>query len=285
MNLTISAELLKIRKRWMPYVLFILTLIGVTLLVWAAYEPNGEDGLSDDEVRIFVFPYSISVLLFTGQFWGNLVVAILAASVVATEYNWGTVRLAVVRGQDRISYLVTKLLAISLVCAAGLLAAFAVGVLFSVWATAAAGLEVTLDVPGGPTVPEIFLMIVRAALCIIPYGMLAFALATVGRSTTLGIAGTFVFVFAEPLLQAIFDALGGELEGMRDLLPLRYVSALSAENLIGAGDYPSTAPRETPDSPDLPDPNLAALVLISYSAGLFLAALAVFTRRDLSAHQ
>jgi ABC-type transport system involved in multi-copper enzyme maturation permease subunit len=286
MRSALTAELLKVRKRWMPYVLLLIMLAGATVLIWligyVGYQEEPQSEFADDAFRTFAFPWSIPALLDSGQFWGAaILVGILTSSSVATEYNWGTVRQALTRGQPRWQFLATKLLGTSISCIGLLLVALAVGILFSILATAAEGAPITLDVRDGPTVPQIGLMILRSALGIIPYGLLAFALAVVGRSTALGIAGTIGYMLGEGIIIAILESIGGIAADFREIAIGHHVSSLIAANRIGTGDYNSIAARELPVAADLPDVWIATLVILLYCAAFTAVGFFIFQRRDL----
>ncbi len=285
----LQAELLKVRTRWMPYVLFLIMVAGAAINMWLAGYVSWHQEPPDSSAqafRTFAFPYSIATLLDTGQFWGSAIfVGILTSSCVSTEYNWGTVRQVLVRGQSRAGYLAIKIAALAILCAIFLLAALAVGLFFSVWATSLAGAPITLDVRDGPSLPEIVLMIGRAALGILPYGLLAFMLSTVGRSTALGIGGTFGYIFAEGIGVAILLGMGGRAADLSDIALGRHVASLVAANRIGSGDYNSIAFREFADPAKLPDPNVGALVILLYCLVFLAITFTVFLRRDIRVHQ
>jgi len=285
----LGAEILKTTKRWMPYVLFLFAVAGTAVIIllfgytaWFNERDEAEAGFGIESFFTFAWPWSLQALLDNGQFYGSaLFVAILTSSSVATEYNWGTARGALIRGQSRGKYLATKLAGTALICTMFLLAVFAVGVLFSVIATAIAHKSLTLDVPGGPSVPEIGLMILRAAWGIVPYGLLAFMLAVVGRSTALGVAGAIGYMFVEGIAIAILRELSGIWNDIPDILIGTQVSSLIAANRFGGVEYISFAPRERPEATDLPDPWMAALVIAAWCALLLAVAFLVFLRRDL----
>jgi ABC-type transport system involved in multi-copper enzyme maturation permease subunit len=286
----LQAELLKVRTRWMPYVLFLLMIGGAAVNIWLAgyvewnQDPQAE--FSASAFRTFAFPYSIATLLDSGQFWGSAIfVGILTSSSVSTEYNWGTVRQVLVRGQSRAEYLAVKIAGLAILCTIFLLAALAVGLFFSVWATSLADAPITLDVPGGPSPPEIGLMICRSALGILPYGLLAFMLSTVGRSTALGIGGTFGYIFAEGIGVAILRGIGGLSADLSDVALGRHVASLAAANRMGSVDYNSMAFREFADPASLPDPSVSALVILLYCLVFLAVTFTVFLRRDIRVHQ
>jgi len=285
----IGAEILKTRKRWMVYVLFIFILIALCFqmfpagyLSWTTAEEFDIEG-KRNALRTFALPWSIPTILDSGQFWGSIFVAILTSSVVATEHNWGTVRQALVRGQSRSSYLNVKLAGIIVTSAALLLAGLFVGILLSIITTAMAGETITLDVPGGPSLPEIGLMVLRAGLGVVPYGLMAFMLSVVARSTTLGLTAVLIFLFGEAIVISILQSLGGVAADLRDISIGDNAASLLAANRIGPGDYNSLAPREHPVASELPDVWVACFVLAIYCVVFIAIAYYVFQRRDLKA--
>lgn len=285
----LRAEILKTAKRWMPYVLFLVMVGGAAIQIWLAgysnYRNSEDAEFAGAAFRSFAFPWSLAALLDSGQFWGAAIfVGILTSSSVATEYNWGTVRQALVRGQSRSEYLAVKLAGTAMICTVGLLLALAVGIAFSLIATNAAGAPITFDVPGGPSVAETGLMILRAALGILPYGLLAFMLTIAGRSTALGVGGTLGYMFGETAVAAILKSVGGAGADFQEAALGHQVASLIAANRIGDGDYNSPAMRELPNPSELPDPNLAALVIVIYCAVFLVIAFAIFQRRDIRPH-
>lgn len=283
----LAAELLKVRKRWLVYLLLLVLIAGAAIQVWlGGYAPWKADSALDAAGRrmalhTFVLPWSLVSLLDTGQFWGSFIVGVLAASVVATEYGWGTVRQALVRGQTRSQYLTVKLLGITVLSAVVLLVALAVGVIFSLMATAIAGEPITLDVPGGPSAPDLALMVLRAGYAVVPYGMLAFCLAVIGRSTTLGVVGTLLYLIGESILLGVLHNVGGPAPTIQAFVLGHNASAVLSANAIGTENFNSLAFRNNPLPADVPDPAIGALVLAVYIAIFLGIAYYVFQRRDL----
>jgi ABC-2 type transport system permease protein len=281
----LAAEILKMRKRWFPYILlfllFVFAFVQVFLFGYVIYSNSSDSFEQQDAIRAFSIPWSLQGLLDSGQFWGSLITGIFASSTVATEFGWGTVRQALIRGQSRASYLALKIAAITVVAAAGLLLAFFFGLLVSLFSMSLTDRTITLDVPGGPSVPEIVLMVLRAGYCIIPYGMLAFCLSTVARSTTAGVITVVLFLFGEAIILGILNGLGGSWADMRDLSIGHNVRALLAENQIGGGNPLTLAPREGAIAGEVPDPNGAALILAFWILTFAAVSFAVFQRRDL----
>lgn len=281
----LAAELLKVRKRWLPYVLFLVMVIGVAAHIWLLGYATWADRNNEFDVffrtetlRTFVLPHALPALLQSGQFWGSILVGILTASVVGTEYSWGTARQAILRGQTRSEYLTIKLIGLMILASVGLLAALGIGILFSLMASSIAGEETGGSISFGTAI----LMVLRAGYSILPYGLLAFALTTVSRSTTLGVAGSVVFVFLEAIMIAVFSAIGTPWsETTRAFLPGHNVAAILSANRIDEGLFFSLAPIERLLPVSLPDPTVAALVLALYCFVFLAISYWVFQRRDL----
>ena len=271
----LAAELLKVRKRWMPYGLLLPLVAMLALQTFAAYFAGWRGDRDLDALRTAVLPWSLPSLLDLIHYFRAILLAILAASAVGTEHGWGTVRQALIRGQTRSQYLTTKLLGIAVVGAIGFLLAFGIGLGFSAIVTA---LEAP-DLPGGPSTTDVLLMILRAGYGIVPYALLAFCLAVVGRSTTLGVAGGLMYVFVEGIVLAILGGIGGAAADARGFFIGHNVSALLEVNRIGSVDYVSFALRD-PTPTGLPDPAIAALVLALYCIGFLTISFVIFLRRD-----
>ena len=286
----VAVELLKVRKRWLPYVLLLVMLLGAGFHIWVVgYMSWRFDEFDDGEfrgaaLRAFVLPWSLAAILDSGQYWGSVLVGILTASIVATEYNWGTVRQALVRGQTRSDYLTLKLIGITVIAVVSLAVALAAGLLFSIIASAMADQPITFDVRGGPSAPEAFLMVLRAGYCILPYGLFAFCITVSSRSTTMGVGGTLFFVLGDSILKEVLVGIGGAAADVAAFLLAHNVSAVMAANRIGSGDVDSLALRDSSVfASALPDPAVAALVLAVYCAAFLAIAYFVFNRRDLTA--
>ncbi len=279
----LAAELLKVRKRWMPYVLLLPVLAALAFQTFFGYFVIWRDERDIEGLFVSVLPWSLPSLLDLTQYLGAIVLGILAASAVGTEYGWGTVRQALSRGQTRVQYLTTKLLGIGVFTVVGFLLVLGLGILFSVIVTAVEGRAITLDLPtgDGPSMPEVALMVLRAAYAMLPYVLLAFTLSVVGRSTTLGLAGVLVYVIVEAIVLGILGGVGGASADARDYFIGHNVVALLAANQIGQVDYFSLAPRDSPPASELPDPAIAALVLGAYCLGFLAISFWVFRRRDI----
>ena len=289
----IAAEMMKVRTRWLPYGLLILMVLGAGVQIWlfgytAWWDLRDETDpeITNDlplAIRTFTLPWAFPALVDSGQFWGAMIIGVFIASAVATEYNWGTMRQAIARGQSRGLWLASKLLGLALFCAILLLIVLAWGVVSILWTTSLAGFDITLDPPGSAemTLIDGVLIVLRGAMGILPYALLAFALAVIGRSTAIGAAGIVLFMIIEASLIPLFGSLPEPWQALRSVTIGYNVSALMAANRIDEGEYASIAPRTALDPSDAPDPWLAFAMLCAWSAALVGVTYHVFRRRDL----
>lgn len=289
------AEWMKSRTRWLPYVMLLFLFIGAAIEIWlggvAAYydERRNIEEYGIASAYTFRWPYSILPLLDAGQYWGPVFIAFFTASVVATDFGWGSVRLSIARGIARADFLTAKLLTTALIATIGMLLALALGVAFSLLATAlledptkyAAVAAVTDE----PSIGEMPLMIARAALTVLPYGLLAFMLAVISRSTALGATGVLIYKLIEGVLVALFGGLGGSWAHLQNLFIEHHASALLALN---NGDYPqfnTVAFRSIPRAADTPEPGISAVMLVVFCAVFVAVSYASFSRRDLNSRE
>jgi ABC-type transport system involved in multi-copper enzyme maturation permease subunit len=116
---------------------------------------------------------------------------------------------------------------------------------------------------------------------VLPYALLAFAMAAIGRSTALGAAGIILFLIVESSVVPILGALPSPWEDIRNLTIGYNAAALLAANRIDDSQYLSLAFRETPDAADLPNAWLAFTILCGWCAALLSLTYYVFSKRDL----
>ncbi len=283
----IQAELMKVRTRWLPYVLVIAALLGVSLQIWlGGYVSFTQAQRSDavNSLHTMALPWSLPALLDSGQYWGSILVGVLTASFISTDFNWGTVRQTLIRGHTRGEYLISKFLTLVAMACVGLLFALAIGILWSVLATTAAGESVTLHAPGGPSLPEFGAMILRAGYAILPYGLLAFMISIITRSTAAGTTAVLLYVFIESAVLGILGAVGGTWADLRILLLGHNVSALlAANNINGVERFHTLAFRPQPTASDLPSATVGAVIILIYCVVFAAISYWAFAHRDIRA--
>ena len=169
------------------------------------------------------------------------------------------------------------------VCTILMLIVLAWGVVSMLITTSMAGFDITLNPPGPAelTILDGIVIILRGAMGVLPYALLAFALTVIGRSTALGAAGIILFLIIESVIIPLLGALGSPWQDIRNVTIGHNATSLLAANSIDDSRYMSLAFRETPDASALPDPWLAFTVLCAWCAALLSLTYYVFSKRDL----
>lgn len=147
-------------------------------------------------LALVTFPGAYDLMLSFLFGLGGLFAVIYGAAIAGSEWTWGTLKTAVVRGESRSRYLMATFAAIAVVLAFGLLIAFGIGVVAAAFGSVIAG--IALDGIGDTTalaaLPEHF---ARGWVAITATAALGFAVATLARSQLAGIGVGIAFYFGE----------------------------------------------------------------------------------------
>lgn len=266
----LRSEVFRLRRRAMPKVLLaalVMTVLAVMALTWGVAQSGQVDAAQRadllDSLTLRSTPEA--AFGFAGIF-GALFGIILAASIAATEYGWGTIRALLPRGSSRGAYLVAKLT---------VLAAFALAVVIVTIATGflASGVATLLeDLDGGMNdgwVVDLLFGTGRAWLAMLPYMALAFMVANLTKSSAAGISIATAVLFLEGQILMLVAAAGGALERLPELFLSKNAEALLAVN--------------TDDGQaDLPGAWQAASVLALYTVAFLAITFWSFKRRDVT---
>ncbi|MBI4337430.1 MAG: ABC transporter permease subunit [Chloroflexi bacterium] len=226
----------------------------------------------------FTLPGSIPGAMGVAQSIGLILIAILAASIVGTEYGWGTLRTVLARGTVRWQYLAAKLALLMLVAAAALLVVLAVTGISSLAAGALAG-----GAPSG-TAPAVgwadaFAALGRAWVALLPYVALAAFITVLTRSSAAGMAVALGYFFAEQIavsiLISVFDWFGTVADYVLGRNITAWMLGSQRDGLGGAtvgagvriGEYPGELH--------------GLLVLVAYTLVLAGVAFWLFQRKDI----
>jgi len=201
-------------------------------------EPEGAAALA-----LVTFPGAYDGVLNFLLGLGGLLAVIYGAAVAGSEWTWGTFKNAVARGEGRARYLVVSFAAVSVVLAAGVLLAFAIGVGAALIGATLAGVPTTGlgDAAALGGLPE---KLLRGWVAIVEQGALGFAIATLARSQLAGIGAGIAVYFAEQFSTIFFPDIV-------KYLPFNAAQAvvdLSSAGGFGGGDRgPALAERLAPD--------------------------------------
>ncbi len=217
-----------------------------------------------------VLPTSLEGVFRSIQGLGTFLVIILAASVVGTEYRWGTLRQILAKGTSRPQYLGAKLLALAIIVMAGVIIAVIVGFIIGIITTKLVEGGVNWDFLSISYVGNLFASMGRTLLIFGVYLTLAFFFTTLLRSSTSGIAIGLVLIFAETIIIGILSNSTGWLA---DITP--YTIGFNVQEL---------AVLNLPDMRESTTPWWqAAGILLTYGLAFVAAAFYFFRRQDLTA--
>jgi ABC-type transport system involved in multi-copper enzyme maturation permease subunit len=170
-----------------------------------AQEQQSLQTATNEELQILSFP---TILGWTGGytgFMGIILLCTLAGAVVGGEYSFGTQRLALSRGASRAQVLAGQVgaLAILALGTAGMM--LIIGTLTGF--TLGPALGATLSGIGPDGALQILAFWLVTSLHLFAYALIALLLATLGRSTAAGIAGSLGYVLFEAIALGIISTV------------------------------------------------------------------------------
>ena len=169
-------------------------LVMIDLAVATTGGGGGDEG--QDALALVTFPGAYDLILSFMFGLGGLFAVIYGAAIAGSEWTWGTLKTAVVRGESRSRYLLTTFAAIAVVLAVGLFVTFLIGVAGAALGATIAGIGID-GIDDAATLgglPELF---ARGWVSITATAALGFAVATLARSQLAGIGVGIAFYFAE----------------------------------------------------------------------------------------
>jgi len=279
----IKAELIKLRKRQMTQVLLgiLVAIIAIVNLLLLAISKVRTNAVGQAPIRItnllglpVAIPFALSLLAS----FGVLLAIILTASSVGNEYNWKTVRTALISSQSRFKFLVAKLVSLGILILIGMVIGIATGFIMSLITTAVGGYTFDFSFATGSYLWAQFLQFWRTFYIIMPFSLLGFALAIVGRSAMPGIATGIGVFFLEDIVTALMRAAGGWIANVPDYLLNTNTSAITALNnlptrfAMGGGNSTAT----------LPTLLHAFIILGLYSVVFLFIGFYLFRKRDVT---
>jgi len=264
----LRSELFRMTHRMMTRVMLlamVALVIGAYVLLWASSGALSEADLAaqNDHQRLANAPeYGVDIAYQVGF----LISIVLASSLIATEYGWGTIRTILARTDSRSAFLVAKLLAVGIFIAVSALIGVSSVFAGSAIVTFAGDLDSHV---GSGFVTRALLSPARMFVVLIPYASLAFLVALWSRTTAAGIVSVVVAFYAEVLLTPLFQAGGAFSWFPEDWLIYRNIRAILEMNSV------------TPD-PSLQNAWFGLGILAVYSAGFLGAAFWRFNSRDVT---
>jgi len=289
-----AAEFFKLRKRMMTWVLALI-LVGLVVLLYSVLwnisgrvtffgdrEANGIRYTGQDLRRALFMQGAVPFSLAIASTFGTLLAVILAAGSIGSEYAWGTVRLMATASRGRLRLLAARVVVVSLLIAAGTLAAVAVALAYSAIITFTSGGTDFSFVTAGFVKEQLF-SYGRTLFVMSPYVSFAFAAAIIGRSTLAGVGTGMGVAFLEPLISNLMRLGGNPWKSIPNWLPNANTDVITLQNAV-----PDPLPRfgisaGEAASRGLNSPGVAALVILAYVVVFLAVAFIVYRRRDITA--
>ena len=201
----LRSEMFRLRKRSQSWILILIGVILVALFysafLIAYFTLSGGDKLDVRDGLLLENVEENGMSIAT--LFGSILLSIMAAGLIGSEYSWNTIRPLLARATSRSSLLTAKWLALLIYTVVLTVLVMTIAPV----ALSAISSMITGESPGGSS--EIYRGIVnstgRILLTMLPTAALAFMLALVTRSIAAGIAVSIGIGFLEP---AIFALLG-----------------------------------------------------------------------------
>ena len=285
MTKLIAAELYKLRKRLMSRVLLyvlvgiIIVLYFLLLAVSKVSMPGHGPGEIADIQNLLGLPVAIPFALFIASSLGSVLAVILVASCIGSEYNWRTIRTILISSESRFKLLGAKLISTGIFILIGMIIAVIAGFIMSLITTAIGGYAFDFGFMTGGYIWDQFAQFWRTFFVLIPYSLVGFLLAIVGRSAMPGIALGIGVLFLESIITTFMTLAGGWVARVPDFLLAANVRAItsladlpSGFDQMGGGDVITQLPGTTH----------AFVTLTIYSVAFLAIAFYVFRRRDVT---
>ncbi|MDD5288268.1 MAG: ABC transporter permease subunit [Dehalococcoidales bacterium] len=281
----ISAELFKLRKRSMTRVL-LYVLIGIIILMYFLLLAISNVNLPAAGPRMgniqnllglpLALPFAMSLL----SSLGSVLAIILVASSMGNEYNWRTIRTAVVSSESRFKLLFAKLISTAILILIGMVIGLAAGFIMSLITTAIGGYKFDFSFATGNYLWNQFLQFWRTFFILIPFSLMGFMFAIVGRSAMPGISFGIGILFLESIITTFMYLAGGWIAKVPNYLLAANVQVITAladlpkgfGAVMGGGGIGTESPTTAH----------AFITLAIYSIVFFFVSFYLFRKRDVT---
>jgi ABC-2 type transport system permease protein len=176
----------------------------------------------------FMLPGSLETAFNSIAGLGALLIIILTASAVGSEYGWGTLRQMLIKGTGRERYLTSKLLGILIVVVIGILAALLSAFITSLITTAIAGESINFDFLNLDFVGFMFSAFGGLLLTLAVYFCLTALFSVLLRSVTSGMVIGIVFIYADLIIVSLLTYANNWLQNLAPYTIGHNVSEISS---------------------------------------------------------
>ncbi|MGZ6265574.1 MAG: hypothetical protein ACXWN4_01525 [Candidatus Limnocylindrales bacterium] len=268
----VLAGVRKLRTRTATLVGLLIALVLVAIefiAVGATYRSStipAEQKTTYDWLLTFPSAYDAVLSLVFG--FGGLIALIYVAAVSGTEWSWGTLRVAVARGESRSRYVLATFASISIVLLIGVLACFAAGVVSAIVGAALAGLPLN-GLNDGPALSQVALKLARCWVAIVGLSAVGYAAAMVARSQMAGIGAVIGFYIGSAFAPLFLP------DAIKEIF--RYLPFSATGDAIGL-----QGPSGVAASSKVLDPGVALAVTLAWLVGSLAFAALATERADIA---
>lgn len=271
----VRMELLKLSKRPMTWVLNILLLGGLALAPIGGFLAMQGAG-AETRASIVQQLTMPGILLLTSNLiyiFGSIMLAILAASSIGSEYSWGTLRPMLVTGIPRGRFLAAKLLALAVIALSFVVTPLLLNGLLSLPIAISADAPLVAGTVDLAWFGKLFAIIGRTYLLVMVPALIAFMVSVVSRSQAAGIGAALGILIGEQVVTVLLTLLGaGWTKTLIDLFPGRNSAVITnLYNRFDAVVVPAGSLGE----------GRVLLTLAVYALACLVVAFLVFRRRDI----
>ena len=212
----IKAEIYKLRKRSMTYILLSILVAFIVLvlsIMQATALSSSATTVATGNGAVTLVPAVPANILFlkdaiTGVMGilgsiGMILAVVLMANGMGSEYSWNTIRPYLLCSESRLKMFTAKLIAAAGFIVAGMIIGMLVAILLGVLFTAIRGFSWSLGSGLASFTGRELLTFVRSLYVMLPYILLAFLFTVLGRSTAAGIG----FGIGASVLETIITGL------------------------------------------------------------------------------
>ncbi len=221
----------------------------------------------------FTLPDSITEAIGGFSSVGPLLIMVLAASVMGSEYGWGTLRNVLTRGTGRWQLLSAKLLLLLRLCSDVLIILAVLTVVSSFIAGVIPPSETGELADPGEWL-DIVVEYLKIVYSLIPFIALSVFLTVLTSSTAVGIAVSIGYYLVEAILSPILN-LNDTLSNLTDYLLVASVNTWNAAPLVEV-EVNSVSGEQSSDA------LRAFIVILVYTAVLLGVSFWLFMRRDIA---
>jgi ABC-2 type transport system permease protein len=266
---------------WILLYVMIGIVVIINLLLLAISNlalPNRTPGQLANLADILNLSSSIPFTFFILSSFGAVMAVILIASSMGNEYNWRTIRIALISSEGRFKFLGAKLISAIVLIAAGMLISLAAGFIMGIVTNSISGHALNFGFFTGEYIWDQFLQFWRTLFIIVTFALMGFLFSVIGRSAMPGIAIGVGILFLEPIITSFMSLAGGWVAEIPKYLFSANVNAINSLNNLPSkfGGFNNALSIQAPPVPQ------AFAVLSAYMVVFLVVAFYLFKKRDVT---